>query len=240
VRSEAWIKRHQRPTWRESGQLMRAPLDRICRPSEDCPRSLLTVGGDSSRARVVSRMQGLNPAKNEAGTETGPLTATMPMRFVNMMGSHTLAAVAVSALVTAGCSVTTDGGNQEFNGNAAVDAWVAMWNSYDLDLVDELFLADSSVTYLSSEKEGVIAGIDAVREHHAGFGFSSGGSQPNARLWVENLHFSTPGTIAVVTGVWHFRRGDDATAELQRGPMTLVYVPTGDGYRIAHAHFANY
>lgn len=157
-----------------------------------------------------------------------------------MFRSRMLANVVIAAIVTAGCSLTNERGNPEFNANAAVDAWVAMWNSYDLDLVDELFLADSSVTYLSSEREGVITGIDAVREYHAGFGFSSGGRQADTRLWVEHLHVSMPGSIAVVTGVWNFRRGDDATGQLQRGPMTLVYVPTGDGYRIAHAHFANY
>ena len=115
-----------------------------------------------------------------------------------------------------------------------------MWNSYDLDLVDELFLTDANVSYLSSEREGAIVGIDGVREHHVGFGFVSGGEPPEATLWMEDVEVTTPGGITVVTGTWYFRRGADATAELQRGPVTFVYVPTDDGYRIAHAHFADY
>jgi ketosteroid isomerase-like protein len=115
-----------------------------------------------------------------------------------------------------------------------------MWNSYNLDLVDELFLADSGVTYLSTEREGTIKGIQAVREHHASLGFVTGGGPQETTMWVENLQVSAPARVAIVTGTWHFRRGPDATGELQRGPMTLVYVPTDDGYRIAHAHFADY
>ena len=143
---------------------------------------------------------------------------------------------AVIAITTAACNGSSD----SFNPQAAIDQWVAMWNSYDLDLVDELFLTDSTVSYLSSEREGAIIGIDAVREHHAGFGFVSGGEPPDATLWMEDVEVTTPGNIAVVTGTWYFRRGSDATAELQRGPVTFVYVPTADGYRIAHAHFADY
>jgi len=138
---------------------------------------------------------------------------------------------------TTTCTASTASG---FDAHAAVNEWVAMWNSYDLDLVDELFLTDANVSYLSSEREGAIISIDAVREHHVGFGFVSGGETPEATLWMEDIEVTTPGGIAVVTGTWYFRRGADATAELQRGPVTFVYVPTGDGYRIAHAHFADY
>jgi ketosteroid isomerase-like protein len=153
-------------------------------------------------------------------------------RFVLPIAALTIAATA--------CTVTIDRDDADFNAQAAVDAWVAMWNSYDLDLVHELFLTDSNVTYLSSEREGAITGIDAVREHHVGFGFVGGGETPDATLWVEDVEVSRPGEIAVVTATWYFRRGADATAELQRGPVTFVYVPTENGYRIAHAHFADY
>jgi hypothetical protein len=144
------------------------------------------------------------------------------------------------AMTLAACTITVDREQTDFDAHAAIDQWVAMWNSYDLDLVDELFLTDSNVTYLSSEREGAITGIAAVREHHAGFGFVSGGEPPDSRLWVEDLEVSMPAGIAIVTGVWYFRRGPDATGELQRGPVTFVYVPTDDGFRIAHAHFADY
>jgi hypothetical protein len=103
-----------------------------------------------------------------------------------------------------------------------------MWNSYDLDLVDQLFVADSTVTYLSSEREGVVAGIDSLREHHVGFG-----------LWLEDLHISEHARATVVAGTWYFRRETDEEED-QRGPVTLVYVPIRGTHRIAHAHFSNY
>lgn len=157
-----------------------------------------------------------------------------------MVRSRSLAPVILAAIAAPGCTLTADRSYPEFDATSAVDAWVAMWNSYDLDAVDELFLTDSAVSYLSTEREGVITGIHAVREHHAGFGFVSGGEAPETTLWVENIQVSEPGQVAIVTGTWHFRRGPDATGELQRGPVTFVYVPTDNGYRIAHAHFAEY
>lgn len=127
----------------------------------------------------------------------------------------------------------------EFDAEELVGRWVAMWNSYDLDRVDELFLTDDRVTYLSSEKEGLIRGIEAVREHHREFGFVPGGKTPERQLWVENVDSSVFGDSAVVTAVWFFgnriQRG-----EAQRGPMTLVYVRSNGEYRLAHLHFANY
>ena len=143
---------------------------------------------------------------------------------------------AVLATLATACTA----GSDSFDAHAAIDEWVAMWNSYDLDLVDELFVTDSTVSYISSEREGAIIGIDAVREHHAGFGFVGGGEPPEATLWMEDVEVTKPGDIAIVTGTWYFRDGSDGTGELQRGPVTFVYVPTADGYRIAHAHFADY
>jgi hypothetical protein len=112
-----------------------------------------------------------------------------------------------------------------------------MWNSYDLSQVNELFLTDSNLTYFSSEREGVIKGIQAVREHHRGFGFVEGGKVQENELWVEDLHTSDLGSFAIVTGIWFFRR---ASGEIQRGPVTFVYVQKGDDYLLAHLNFANY
>src|SRR5688572_22402836 len=39
-----------------------------------------------------------------------------------------------------------------FDGAREVRDWVAMWNRYDLDQVDTLFVRDSRVTYFSSER----------------------------------------------------------------------------------------
>lgn len=119
-----------------------------------------------------------------------------------------------------------------------VDDWVSIWNSYDLSMVEKLFLNDARVTYFSSEKQGAVKGIDALIEHHLEFGFVEGGKdQPNS-LWLEDTDIEAFEGSAVVTAIWFFRRGD--SENIQRGPVTLVYVNTTDGYRIAHANFSNY
>ncbi len=118
-----------------------------------------------------------------------------------------------------------------------VDAWVELWNTYDLEGVEELFVTDDRLTYLSSENEGVIIGIDAVRDHHRGFGFVPGGTKKDVKLWVDDLHTTDFGSSAVVTGLWYFK---NAEGTVQRGPMTLVYIAEGGGFRLAHLHFANY
>ena len=126
-----------------------------------------------------------------------------------------------------------------FDADALVGRWVAMWNSYDLDEVDELFVTDGRVTYFSSEKQGVVRGIEAVREHHRGFGFVSGGRAADNALWIDAVRTDVFGESAVVTAIWHF--GDEADkTQAQRGPMTMVYVAVGDDYRLAHLHFATY
>lgn len=126
-----------------------------------------------------------------------------------------------------------------FDPEAHVAAWVRMWGTYDLDLVRALFLPDARVTYLSSEREGLIEGFDALIPHHEGFGFVSGGLSPESELWVEDVAGTSLGNSAVVTGVWFF--GDRAERDAAgRGPMTVVYTLYGDEYRIAHMHFANY
>ena len=127
--------------------------------------------------------------------------------------------------------------NAEFDTGRWMEAWVAMWNSYDLNLVDKLFLESSQLTYFSSEKEGVIRGIEAVREHHQGFGFVVGGKTQENKLWVEDIQTDVFGKTAVVTGIWFFQR---SSGEIQRGPVTIVYTQVENEYRIAHMHFANY
>lgn len=119
-----------------------------------------------------------------------------------------------------------------------VEAWVAFWNTYDLTEVDTLFVTDARVSYFSSETHGVIKGLDALRKHHAGFGFVPGGKVQRNRLWLEEIGTDVFGPTAVVTAVWCFQKAD--SDRVQKGPVTLVYVRAGDGHRIAHAHFANY
>ncbi len=138
-----------------------------------------------------------------------------------------------------------DGGGGElahvpFDAQAHVDAWVGLWNSYDLSELEDVFLWDSTATYLSSEREGLIRGPVEIREHHRVMGFVDGGKPPEQELWVEDVKASVYGTTAVVTAVWFF--GDRAAPadSAQRGPMTIVYALADDQYRIAHMHFANY
>jgi hypothetical protein len=114
---------------------------------------------------------------------------------------------------------------------------VEMWNRFDLDRVDDLFVRDARVTYFSSEKPGLIAGIDAVRQHHRGFGFVPRGSDRGSRLWLETVQAHTYGNVVVVTATWLFQRAGATTP--QRGPVTLVLLGEGGSCRIAHAHFAN-
>jgi len=118
-----------------------------------------------------------------------------------------------------------------------VEKWVKFWNTYDLDQVDELFLQDDRLTYFSSEKEVVILGFNAVREHHKGFGFIPGGKDQPNKLWVEDLHFANFNSATVVTGIWYFQKPD---ALIQRGPVTIVYIRQGDQLRIAHMNFSEY
>lgn len=120
-----------------------------------------------------------------------------------------------------------------------MNAWVELWATYDLARVDDLFLADPRLSYFSSEKEGLMVGPSAIRAHHEGFEFVVGGRVPEQELWVDDVHVSEFGNIAVVGAMWHF--GDRASpGEASRGPMTVVYVDEGQGPRIAHMHFADY
>jgi ketosteroid isomerase-like protein len=118
-----------------------------------------------------------------------------------------------------------------------VDEWVEIWNNYNLDKVKELFLNDDHVTYFSSEKRGLIKGIDNLVAHHREFGFVEGGKETGNRFWLEDVDIEKFGDIAVVKADWIFqRKGSD---KQQRGPVTIVYIKN-NGYRIAHAHFNNY
>ena len=124
-----------------------------------------------------------------------------------------------------------------FDGARQVRAWVEMWNTFDLNQVDALFLRDGRVTYFSSEKPGLIVGAEALREHHRGFGFAPGGANRGSRLWLEGTRAQAYGSAVVVAATWFFQRAGSATS--QRGPVTLILVNDGAGCRIAHAHFAN-
>jgi ketosteroid isomerase-like protein len=140
-------------------------------------------------------------------------------------------AVATTSIASAGPSAEAE---------RLVASWVALWTSYDLDRVDDLFLQDDRVTYFSSEKEGLIRGIEDVREHHRGFGFVPGGKKAERELWVERVESDDVGDTLVVTAIWYFGHRKKQSAENQRGPMTMVYIRAAGGHRIAHLNFGNY
>ncbi len=145
------------------------------------------------------------------------------------------AAVVIFSLA---CGATQDSPAPTFDVNTRVAEWVELWGSYDLSRLDDLFHAD--VTYLSSEREGLIVGLGALRDHHAGFGFVDGGVAQEQELWVEDVRASAFGSSVVVTAVWYFGDRGAPEEEVSRGPMTAVYVWSGDAHKIAHMHFANY
>ncbi len=124
--------------------------------------------------------------------------------------------------------------------DALVQRWVEMWNSYDLDEVEALFLNDSRLTYFSSEKEGVIRGMTGVLEHHRGFGFVPGGTERSSRLWLDNLATDLMGDVAVVSGIWYFQRDESAVEEPQKGPVTMVALWESDEWRFVHMNFSEY
>lgn len=171
-----------------------------------------------------------------------------------------LLTLALGACNPHGPSTPDAGGPQ-----ALVEEWVEMWNSYDLDQVGRLFLNDDRLTYFSSEREGVIRGMDALLEHHRGFGFVPGGKDQPNRLWVEGLRADLLGDAAVLTGIWYFQSvpGETADPETgadeapggaggtsgagsggeplpQRGPVTFVCVRDGDTWRFVHMTFSEY
>jgi ketosteroid isomerase-like protein len=121
-----------------------------------------------------------------------------------------------------------------------IDTWVSAWNSYDLSIVDQLFLKDKRVTYFSSEKNDLIKGFDAVRKHHEGFGFVEGGKDQPNKLWIEGMTIHVFESSASITGIWCFQRGADEPVDIQKGPMTFICVKLGTEWRIAHAHFSNF
>lgn len=121
---------------------------------------------------------------------------------------------------------------QQKTPRALIAAWERSWNTYDLNDVTKLFVNDSSVTYFSSERPGLIHGIDSLVAHHRSFGFVPGGKTSENRLWLSAVRYLPN----AVTATWHFRRpgGDE-----QRGPVTFILRTDKSGYRMAHAHFSN-
>jgi ketosteroid isomerase-like protein len=119
-----------------------------------------------------------------------------------------------------------------------IDDWVKFWNTYDLNQAESLFLKDEKVTYFSSEKQGIIKGYEALVKHHEGFGFVNGGKAQSNKLWLEGMDVADFGDSVIVCAIWFFKRPNSESP--QKGPVTIVYEMSPDGWRIAHANFGNY
>ena len=120
-----------------------------------------------------------------------------------------------------------------------LDKWVTLWTSYDLNLVEHLFIRDNRLTYFSSETKGLIRGFEAVVEHHRGLGLEAGGAERTNIVWVRDTNIVDFGSISLIGAIWYF--GDPSSPETaEKGPMSLLAVETENGYRIGHMHFATY
>jgi imidazolonepropionase-like amidohydrolase len=136
-------------------------------------------------------------------------------------------------------SAPTAAGAATASPRAVLDSWLAMWRRYDLDGIGELFVVGDALTYFASDREGLIAGFEAVRDYHADLGFVAGGFQPEDELWLEEITIADFEESAVVGAVWYFgTRVNPAAA--RRGPLTMVLTDTQGGFRITHVNFGNY
>src|SRR5688572_23290667 len=97
----------------------------------------------------------------------------------------------------------------------ALAAWLAFWNGYDLNRIDDLYVVD--LTYFSSESEGLMQGREALRAQHQRFGFVPGGKETPNLLSLDDVVVREWGEMAVVSAIWRFRRGG-AGGPVQCGP----------------------
>jgi len=119
-----------------------------------------------------------------------------------------------------------------------INRWVNFWNTYDLRQFENLFLWSNDVTYFSSEKYGLIKGYEALKKHHQGFDFVDGGKIQENRLWLEDLDIKKFYNTVVVCGIWFFKRVN--SDNVQKGPVTVVYINSSESWKIAHMNFGNY
>ena len=126
----------------------------------------------------------------------------------------------------------------EFNTDSITGKWINMWNTYELSDVFSLFMNDPILTYFSSEKEGLIKGFNAVLKHHEDFGFVEGGKESTNILWLEDIYTNIQWPVVIVTAIWYFKNKE--SEDVQKGPVTMVYVQKDGEYRLMHLQFANY
>lgn len=129
----------------------------------------------------------------------------------------------------------------EAEAKLVVDKWLMLWETYDSDMLGDIFLQSEDLTYFSSEKEGLMQGFEELLPHHTGFGFVAGGKKPELSLWLENVETRVYDGSVMVGGVWYFGDKSQPIDSISNGPVTFVLVKNSEGItKIAHTHFANY
>ncbi|WP_074410385.1 MULTISPECIES: hypothetical protein [Aquimarina] len=122
-----------------------------------------------------------------------------------------------------------------------INKWLNLWETYDLNLLDDIFLQTEDLTYFSSEKEGLMIGYKHLKPHHLGFGFVEGGKQPEKSLWLEDMTTKIYGETAMVAAVWYFGDRNAVKDSISKGPVTFILSNDKQGNaKIIHTHFANY
>ena len=125
--------------------------------------------------------------------------------------------------------------------NPVIDKWLKLWETYDLNMLDAIFLQTKDLTYFSSEKEGLMIGYQHLKLHHSGFGFVEGGKQPEKSLWLEDMETKIYGETAMVAAIWYFGDKNIVKDSVSNGPVTFIFIKDKqDNVKIAHTHFANY
>ena len=92
---------------------------------------------------------------------------------------------------------------KEYKISIAMKKWIRMWNNYDLDIMDDLFLKSDTLSYFSSTEKGIIRGFDAVKKHLEKLGFVRGGKDSLDRFWLDQPVVSIVGNTAIITGMWY-------------------------------------
>ncbi len=122
-----------------------------------------------------------------------------------------------------------------------IDKWLKLWETYDLNMLDDIFLQSDELTYFSSEKEGLMKGFKHLKPHHISFGFVEGGKAPEKALWLEKVETRIYEGSTMVGGVWYFGDKSLPKDSISKGPVTFVLIKNKEGdTKIAHTHFANY
>jgi len=145
--------------------------------------------------------------------------------------------------VLVGCSAATEKKTRltEIESNAVIGKWLNLWETYDANMLGDIFLESDALTYFSSEKKGLIKGYDKMKPHHIGFGFVEGGKKPEKSLWLENIETRVYDGSIMVGGVWYFGDKSLPKDSISNGPVTFIIVKDKQGLaKIIHTHFANY